>query len=162
MTTPNFKQKNGLTVYALSCGYIQVAKYTDLAGVESEVTLRHEGGNCYTVRAAQFGGPAKTQYLATESIGTARKFWQTNVDRLMGDRIKAAKADKRYKVALEYCGEREPYYVARFGSIASRSNPSWLGKSDTMAGAWLLVAKDKEQRMDIADGIELLERELAQ
>ena len=151
MTTPKFKQKNGLTVYAFSCGYIQVAKYTDLNGVESEVTLRHEGGNCYTVRAAQFGGPAKTQYLATESIGTARKFWADNVARLMGDRIKAAKADKRYTVAHEYCGEREPHYVARFGSIASRSNPSWLGKSDTVEGAWLLAAKDQEQRAaDIA------------
>lgn len=158
MTTPKFKQKNGLTVYAFSCGYIQVAKYTDLDGVESEVTLRHEGGNCYTVRAAQFGGPAKTQYLATESIAHARKFWQQNVDRLHGDRIKVAKADKRYTVALEFCGEREPHYVARFES----GRDSWLGKSDTMAGAWLLVAKDKEQRTNITDTMAELEKELAQ
>ena len=158
MTTPKFKQKNGLTVYALSCGYIQIAKYTDLQGVESEVTLRHEGGNCYTVRGAQFGGPAKTDYLATESIRRAREFWQLNVDRLMGERIKAAKADKRYAVALEFCGEREPHYVARFES----GRDSWLGKSETAAGAWLLVAKDKEQRMDIADAIAELEQESAQ
>lgn len=147
MTTPKFKQKNGLTVYALSCGYIQIAKYTDLAGVESEVTLRHEGGNCYTVRAAQYGGPAKTEYLATESIGKARKFWQQNVDRLHGDRIKAAKADKRYSVTSEFCGESEPHYVARFQSDRSL----WVGKSDTLAGAWLLIAKDKEQSMCTAE-----------
>lgn len=144
---PRFNQKNGLTVYALSCGYIQVAKYTDLAGIESEVTLRHEGGNCYTVRAAQYGGPAKTEYLATESIGHARKFYAANVARLHGERIKAAKADKRYTVALEYCGEVEPMYVARFES----GRDSWLGKSGTVDGAWLLAAKDQEQRAaDIA------------
>lgn len=146
MTKPiKFYQKSGLTVYAFACGYLQIAKYTDLQGVESEVTLRHEGGNCYTVNARQFGGTAKSAYLATESIGTARKCWAENVERLMGDRIKAAKADKRYSVTHEFCGESEPLYVARFES----GRDSWLGKSVTQAGAWLLAAKDKEQRADL-------------
>jgi len=137
-----FKQVSGLTVYALSCGYIQAARYTDTQGVESEVKLSHTGGNCYVVHARQFGGDAKTFYLATESIGNARKVWAEQVARLMGERIKAAKADQRYSVAREYCGESEPLYIARFES----GRQSWVGKSDTKEGALLLVAKDQEQR----------------
>jgi len=143
MTTPNFYQKNGLTVYAFACGYLQVAKFTDLQGVETEVTLSHTGGNCYVIHATEYGGRGKVHHIVTESLGDARQLWAQWVTELHGERIKAAKADKRYSVAQEFCGEREALYVARFEG-------EWLGKSVTAAGAWLLAAGDIQQRSELA------------
>lgn len=145
MATVKFNQVNGLTVYALACGYIQSAKFTDLEGVEIDVTLSHTGGNCYAVKAYQFGGMAHGQlhYTATESIGNARKLWAQLVEQLHGDRIEAAKSDNRYSVEREFCGETDPLYVARFEG-------EWLGKSATAAGAWLLAARDIQQRSELA------------
>jgi hypothetical protein len=143
MATVKFNQVNGLTVYAFACGYLQTAKFTDLQGVEIEVTLAHTGGNCYAVKAHEFGGRGSIHYTVTESIGNARKLWAQLVEQLHGARIKAAKADKRYSVEREFCGEVDPHYVARFEG-------QWLGKSATAAGAWLLAARDIQQRADIA------------
>lgn len=143
MATVKFHQKNGLTAYAFSCGYLQTAKFTDRQGVEIEVTMSHGGGNCYIVRAHEFGGRGQRSYMATESIGHARKVWGQLVAQLHGDRIKGAKADKRYSVEREFCGESDPLYIARFEG-------EWLGKSATAAGAWLLAARDIQQRSEIA------------
>lgn len=143
MATPvKFHQKNGLTVYAFACGYIQSAKFTDAQGVELDVTLSHTGGNCYVIKAYEFGGRGNLHHIVTESIGLARQLWAQWVGECHGARIKAAKSDKRYSVASEFCGEREALYVARFEG-------EWLGKSNTAAGAWLLAARDIQQRQEL-------------
>lgn len=133
-----FRQKNGLTAYAFACGYQQTAKL-QTGELELSVTLQHLGGNCYSVTAHEFGGRGRLHYTATESISFARLVWGEWVARLLGVHIKAANSDKRYAVAVEFCGEREPRYVARF-------EREWLGKSDTVQGAWLLAYADLRSR----------------
>lgn len=138
-----FQQKNGLTVYALACGYLQTAKL-QTGELELRVTLEHTGGNCYHVTAYEHGGRGQLHYSATESIGHARKVWAEWVERCHGVHIKAVKADKRYGVAQEFCGEREAMYVARWEG-------KWLGKSQTAAGAWLLAYADLRSRLDLIE-----------
>lgn len=75
------------------------------------------------------------------SLGEARKAWAETVKLHHGKRIAAAKADKRFSVAREYSGDPEPYWVAR---IEGAPRQSWVGKSVTEAGAWMIVALHKE------------------
>lgn len=133
-----FQQKSGLTVYALSCGYQQIAKL-QTGELDLRVTLQHTGGNYYSVTAHEHGGRGQLHYTATESIGHARQVWARWVERLLGVHITAAKVDRRYSVTQEFCGEREALYVARFEG-------EWVGKSQTPAGAWLLAYADLRSR----------------
>lgn len=137
-----FRQKNGLTTYALTCGYVQATRL-QTGDVETVVKLDHSGGNCYRVSVHEHGGKGQLHYTATESIGHARKVWAEWVGIAHGAVIAQAKADKRYSVASEFCGESEARYIARF-------EREWLGKSDTVQGAWLLAYADLCQRARLA------------
>lgn len=145
---PTFRQSNGLSAYALACGYIQRAAYSrgeqpDLCpDYELRVDLYHEGA-CYHVRAHEHAGRGRLSWESFDTLGAARKAWQRAVAQRLGDRIRAAKADRRYWVSREHTGEADPYYVAR---IEGSPRQSWIGKSATEAGAWLLVAADKDGR----------------
>ena len=143
MTKPLvFRQKNGLSAYALACGHIQRAAHTIGNAYELRVDLFHDGG-AYHVRAHEHGGRGRLLWDSFESIANARRCWEKSVIQHLGERIRQAKADRRYSVAQEFTGERDPFYVAR---IEGAPRSSWIGKSATAAGAWLLVAADKENR----------------
>lgn len=135
-----FHQKNGLTRYALSCGYQQEAKLTR-QGSETVVRLSMDSA-CYRVDVVVFNGNnfshriGESVALGLDQLGEIRKYWAQQVREQFGENISVAKSDKRYTVDLEFCGEREPYYVAR-------NCGAWVGKSSTMAGAWLLAYTDK-------------------
>jgi hypothetical protein len=131
-----FHQKNGLTAYSFACGNIQRAAYA-VGDYELRVDLWHEGA-CYHVRAHEHGGRGRLVWDSFGSLTEARKFWAQTVALYHGERIATVKADKRYAVASEFCGEREPYYVAR-------DCGGWIGKSATVQGAWLLAYRAKQQ-----------------
>lgn len=126
-----FKQVSGLTAYALSCGYVQVAKL-QRGELETVVTMGHPGGNCYVVTAYEYNGKGQLHYTATESIGHARAVWEQLVESLFLDQLATVRADKRYRFVREFCGERDQQWVARFCG-------EWVGKSDTKVGAQLLA-----------------------
>lgn len=136
-----FLQKNGLTAYSLACGNIQRAAHIVGADFELRVDLYHDG-SCYHVRAHEHGGRGRLMWESFEKLGDARQAWRYAVVLYHGARIAAAKADRRYAVAQEFVGERAPYWVARFDT----GRDSWIGKSQTEQGAWLLAAADKDQR----------------
>lgn len=136
-----FHQKNGLTPYALACGHIQRAARVIGADYELRVDLWHEGA-CFHVRAHEHGGRGRLSWDSTHSLTEARKAWAETVKLHFGDRLGAVKADKRFSVAQEYTGERDPYWVAR---IEGAPRDSWIGKSATVEGAWLLAADKRDQ-----------------
>jgi len=68
-----FRNANGdVSSYALACGYIQ---QRDLApGVQ--ITLWHEGGPCYHVRAHDHNEHKRVFWHATESLTEARRVYR--------------------------------------------------------------------------------------
>lgn len=137
----SFNQKNGLSEYALDYGYIQRAARHSGGGYELRVDLFKDCG-AYYVRAHEYDGRGQLAWESFDTLTAARAFWVRLVKEHHGSAIAEAKADKRFWVSREFCGESEPFYVARMEG-ASRS--SWVGKSRTEYGAWLLVFQEKQQ-----------------
>lgn len=131
---PKFYQENGLTVYSLSCGYIQRAEAT-VAGKEIRVDLWHEGA-CFHARAHDFTRDGRLEWISEESITDARRHWSRMVRQYLGVALVSIRKDRRYGVIREHVGEAEPRWSARFCG-------DWLGKSDTKEAAWLLCYTHK-------------------
>lgn len=69
---PNWRTKAGdLTHYALACGYIQQFEQDD-----KRVTLWHEGGPVYHVRAHDFATGTRITWETFETLTAARKYWR--------------------------------------------------------------------------------------
>lgn len=111
---PKFKVYNGLSAYAFSCGYIQRVELLDY-DVHIRIDLWHEGA-CYHVSVSDYArtGSSRLSWNSFESIQEARAHWAQMVRHYAGAKIKAIKKDKRYSVALEYHGEAEPSWIARW------------------------------------------------
>lgn len=60
-----------LTAYALACGYIQQFEQAD-----KRVTLWHEGGPVYHVRAHDFKAGQRLTWETFETLTAARKYWR--------------------------------------------------------------------------------------
>lgn len=132
-----FRNKSGLTAYALGCGYIQRAELKTLIN-DSRIDLYHEGA-CYHVRGYDFKESGRLLWECFESLAEARKAWASQVSKYYGERIAAAKCDARYRVTREFTGADGQVYVARFSGER-------LGQSDTDAGAWLIAYQDFHKR----------------
>lgn len=61
-----------LTHYALACGYIQQFEHD-----AKRVTLWHEGGPIYHVRAHDFAAGQRITWETFETLTAARKYWRT-------------------------------------------------------------------------------------
>lgn len=73
-----YKTKSGdLTPYALACGYIQ---QTEGNGVQ--VTLWHEGGPCYHVRAHNFTTHQRIAWESSYRLSDCRKIYRRMVREL--------------------------------------------------------------------------------
>lgn len=109
---PKFRNKSGLTAYALSCGYIQRFELLDDTGM-LRVDLWHEGA-CFHVHVSQEG--ERLSWVSEALLGDARAQWEKFVRTHAGERLKAIRKDGRYAVAREFHGEGDPSWVARFCS----------------------------------------------
>ena len=99
-----FFQKNGLSTYAFSCGYIQQVKQAN-----SEVNLSLDG--CWHVKTRAVSGD---KWECFDNLSDARKHWKKEVLRVFGDKLKFISKDKRYTYSLEYMGLIGPQYIVRF------------------------------------------------
>lgn len=69
---PKWRNQAGdLTHYALACGYIQQFEQDD-----KRVTLWHEGGPVYHVRAHDFATGTRITWETFEVLTAARKYWR--------------------------------------------------------------------------------------
>lgn len=74
-----FHQKNGLSAYALACGYIQRTARTIGADYELRIDLWHEGA-CYHVRAHEHGGRGRLCWESFGRLTDARKAYRRAVN----------------------------------------------------------------------------------
>ena len=137
MTSPIFRIKSGLSVYALACGYVQQID-TEITGESIRVQLRMEHG-AFHVQAHNFTEHGRIEWVVEDTIGDARTQWKKLVNQLFGEAIKTIKKDRRYAVNREYRGESDPAYVARFCG-------EMVDYSDTAAGAWIKAAEHNAER----------------
>ena len=71
---PRFKTAKGrLTPYALSCGYIERRALEGFA--DADVTLWHEGGPVFQVRAHDRETGTRLFWETTDTLGEARKVY---------------------------------------------------------------------------------------
>lgn len=69
---PKLRTKTGeLTPYGLACGYVQTHEVSDI-----RVTLWHEGGPMYHVRAHDFGEHRRIAWDSFERLTDARKAYR--------------------------------------------------------------------------------------
>lgn len=126
---PAFRNASGLTPYALYCGYLQQAVLSnDLHDVK--VWLEQDGA-CFHVRAHDYLDKGRLHWdsFPASELTQARKRWSEMVREVMGPQLADIRKDKRYRVAREFTGDAEPWYVVRFcGEI--------VAKTDTQQGAW--------------------------
>ncbi|HBO9091777.1 TPA: hypothetical protein NH971_000923 [Pseudomonas aeruginosa] len=134
---PSFRQKNGLTRYAFTCGYIQRVE-VKRGSTETRVDLWHEGA-CFHVRAHVFNGAGRLFWESFHSITEAREFWHGEVWRIFRAELCEVAPDQRYSYRQEFHGERDPSHVVRFCG-------EWVGKSETVVGAMLLAWQHKQSR----------------
>lgn len=132
-----FRNKSGLTVYALACGYVQRVE-SEVTGNDIRVDLWVEHG-AFHVRAHDFTDVGRIDWIVEENLSDARYQWDRLVKQCFGAALKEVKADKRYSVAQEYHGEREPAHVIRFCG-------EWVGNADNAPQAWMLGAQHKKDR----------------
>lgn len=119
-----FYQKNGLTVYAMACGYIQrVTNSTSLNCDSTEVDLYLD--SCFHVRT--FGN-----WQCLDTISEARKAWQIEVKQVFSEELKAYKAQSRLTVTLECIGDSTPKYTLR-------NNGDFIKGYDTKQAAEVLA-----------------------
>lgn len=126
---PKFNQKNGLTAYALACGYIQRVEYTRPDGSYIRVDLWHEGGSVYQVRAFDSQN-ADSDWYSYASLAEARKVWLVLVRARFCAALPSIKRDKRYFVGEQLNERAEPQWVARF--CGDR-----IGTYTTREAAWI-------------------------
>lgn len=126
---PQFRQANGLTLYAFACGYIQRASVTTPEG-ERRVDLHKDG--CWHVTVADWTqpGPPRQLWETFNNVSEARSFWQRTVRETFRTELLTMAKDHRYTYAQEHHGEQQPSWVVRFGG-------EWVGKSETKVGAQL-------------------------
>lgn len=129
---PKFYQKNGLTEYALSCGYIQTIKHD-----EKEVQLYKDG--CYHVRTFDREDGTRL-WECFDSIADARKYWEREVRRAFNPLLKFISMDRRYTFASEHTGNGYgAKYVVRFCG-------DWVGEAETIYGAKMVAYVNKITR----------------
>jgi len=133
-----FRQKNGLTQYALACGYIQRVEAT-VAGRNIRIDLWHEGA-CYHARAHDFTESGRLSWVSEESLTDARAQWEALVWEHFGEALREVAKDARYSYRREFHGEQDPSYVARFEG-------EWCGKSETVVGAMMQAYTHKVGRI---------------
>lgn len=139
MTSPIFRIKAGLSVYALACGYIQEID-TKITGNNIRVQLLMEHG-AFHVKAHDFDDVGRIEWVVEDQIGDARTQWTALVNQLFGEVIRTIKKDKRYTVTREFSGDPcGALYVTRFcGEFVSRA--------DTIPAAWVKAAEHNAHRM---------------
>ena len=139
MTSPTFRIKSGLSVYALSCGYVQEID-TKITGKNIRIQLLMEHG-AFHVKAHDFDDVGRIEWVVESQIGDARTQWQALVKQLFGGVIRTIKKDSRYTVTREFSGDQGgPSFVARFCG-------EWVGRSDTIPGAWVKAAEHNAERI---------------
>lgn len=135
-----FRNKQGLTAYALACGYLQIAQIP-VKGSETfiHVTLWHAGA-CYHVRSHDHVKGVRLGWEVFDTLTDARRYWDKQVRELFGEELKSIRKDKRYSVRWEYTGsELGPQYVSRFCG-------DMLGHSETELQAWTDCALNRMRR----------------
>ncbi len=119
-----FYQKNGLTVYALACGYVQrVTNSTGLECDSEQVDLYLDG--CFHVR----GG---IEWLCFDTVSEARSVWINEVKTVFACELLAFKKQSRLTVGLECVGNSAPRYVLR-------NNGDYINGYDTKYAAIVLA-----------------------
>ena len=105
-----FNNASGLTLYALSCGYVQEAESV-INGRKIRVTLWMEHG-AFHVRAHDFTVEGRLDWVVENSLADARHHYNAMIRRYLGDALTIA--DRRYKVSREFNGHESKKYVVRF------------------------------------------------
>lgn len=131
-----FHQKNGLTVYALACGYVQrVTNSTSLECDSEQVDLYLDG--CFHVR----GG---IEWWCFDTVSEARKAWQAKVKQVFSEELKAYKAQKRASVSLQCIGKETPKYVLLWcGEFVQGYDTKQA--AEVLAGALVLLDPEARQ-----------------
>lgn len=125
-----FHNANGLSVYALACGYIQeVDAVNDGRNIRIQMWLEH---GSFHVRAHDHTVDGRLDWISEGSVADARRHFDTMIRRYYGEAITAARKDRRYTVAREYCGDKEPRWVTRFCG-------EWVGKAETRLAAYVVA-----------------------
>lgn len=137
-----FRQKNGLTQYALACGYIQRVEAT-VNGRNIRVDLWHEGA-CYHARAHDFTESVRLAWESDESLVKAREHWDDLIWEHFGNALKEIAKDKRYSYSREFHGESDPSFITRFCG-------DWVGKSETPSGAMMNAYMHNAGRLNDAN-----------
>lgn len=133
-----YRQLNGLTTYALLCGYMQQISVV-VAGRKIKLTLEKDSA-CYHVEAFDHTSHCRLAWISESNLTDARDQWTVLVKKHFGAAIKVIKRDKRYTVTRELHSDFEPAYIARF--CGDR-----VGHSETLEGAWMLCHEAKRIRM---------------
>lgn len=129
-----FQLKTGLSAYSFACGYQQIAAIGDVT-----LTMWHEGA-CFHVRAHDHENAGRLFWESFDNVTQARKFFETKLIDLFGDKVKDIKRDKRYTVTFEFCGYVDPKWVVRFCG-------DWVDTSTTKSAAYCVAYTHAENRL---------------
>lgn len=125
-----FRNKSGLTEYALRCGYVQVIDAHNATGENISLKMWHEGA-CFHVRAHNYDNGGRIEWVSERLLSDARYHF----DRLAKSLFIAEKTGP-YSVRHEAAPDGEPRYFAYHGS-------SKVGVSDTLIGAHIACSEHK-------------------
>ena len=128
-----FRNKAGLTEYALRCGYVQTIEAHNAAGENVSLELWHEGA-CFHVRAHNYDNGGRIEWVSEGLLSDARYHF----DRLAKSIFIAEKTGQYgpYSVRHEAAPDGENRYFAYHGSEK-------CGVSDTLIGARIACSEHK-------------------
>lgn len=128
-----FHNANGLTAFALACGYVQMVHGPD----REMVDLFMEHG-CYHVRAYNADGE-RLEWVSEGRLSDARHHWKKLVKLVFGARIEQVKRCKRYEVRHVLDGKGEAVYQVIYRHDGESRH---VGYCDNKDAAWMIAHRD--------------------
>lgn len=128
-----FHNANGLTAFALACGYVQMVHGPD----REMVDLFMEHG-CYHVRAYNADGE-RLEWVSEGRLSDARRHWKKLVNLVFGARIEQVKRCKRYEVRHVLDDKGEAVYQVIYRHDGESRH---VGYCDNKDAAWMLAYRD--------------------
>lgn len=128
-----FHNANGLTAFALACGYVQMVHGPD----REMVDLFMEHG-CYHVRAYNADGE-RLEWVSEGRLSDARRHWKKLVNLVFGARIEQVKRCKRYEVRHVLDGKGEAVYQVIYRHDGESRH---IGYCENKDAAWMIAHRD--------------------
>ncbi len=128
-----FRNANGLTAFALACGYVQMVE-----GRDREMVDLFKAHGCYHVRAFNADGERQA-WFSVVSLTDARRHWKELVKLIFGARIAQVKRCKRYEVrhVLDLRGEAVYQVIYRYDGESRH-----VGYCENKDAAWMIAHRD--------------------